>query len=403
MPNVTDNGTAWDFWGDVINYIEGEVQGSLYFYYLNANLIRGTNLDVSKAYNQITIPPTDAVQSVTFNPYLTDEDVLYQRINYDFRRFPVAGTEEGQTDQQLISNVFRIHRMINTEKALGRFKRYKPTGRTLKGERNWRNEGKLYQYPYMTLCLHDGISDPMEIIPHECHGSNEQTIKVKVPLSNFGTYSLYLEKYKGDTIGNIEGNINIKSTQMPISSSAYTNYMSTTGSQLATGRAFNLLSTIGAVTAGVATATTGIGTLAAGAALYNGSNNIFNSLAMEKDLRNTPNSMKTMGTDSLFGIRTGNKHLNLIRFKLYNDYMNKIGDYFAMFGYKQNKLMKPDLRSRYYYNYIKMLQCNISGEKIPKEHLEKIKDIYENGVTIWHMDRAGVKCMDYSKDNYEVN
>ena len=73
-----------------------------------------------------------------------------------------------------------------------------------------------------------------------------------------------------------------------------------------------------------------------------------------------------------------------------------------MFGYKQNKVSTPNIRSRYYFNYIKTVGCNLNTNSIPRSHLEELKGIFDRGTTIWHVDREGVVVGDYSNDNYEV-
>ena len=73
-----------------------------------------------------------------------------------------------------------------------------------------------------------------------------------------------------------------------------------------------------------------------------------------------------------------------------------------MFGYKQNKILKPDIRNRYYFNYIKTVGANLKSINIPRDHFEKLKGIFDNGVTIWHIDREGVEVGNISKDNYEI-
>lgn len=80
----------------------------------------------------------------------------------------------------------------------------------------------------------------------------------------------------------------------------------------------------------------------------------------------------------------------------------KIGDYFAMFGYKQNKLMDINVNSRHYYNYVKTIGINIKSNKIPSNYLNTLKNIFDNGVTIWHIDNENVNIGDYSMDNKEV-
>ena len=57
----------------------------------------------------------------------------------------------------------------------------------------------------------------------------------------------------------------------------------------------------------------------------------------------------------------------------------------------------------YYYNYVKTTGVNLKATSgVPRNYLEEIKSIYNNGVTIWHVDRHNVVVGDYSKDNYEV-
>ena len=73
-----------------------------------------------------------------------------------------------------------------------------------------------------------------------------------------------------------------------------------------------------------------------------------------------------------------------------------------MYGYKQNKLMLPNIKSRYYYNYIKTIGINIRGYRIPRSHLEELRGIFDKGVTVWHIENNGVVVGDYSMDNYEI-
>ena len=48
----------------------------------------------------------------------------------------------------------------------------------------------------------------------------------------------------------------------------------------------------------------------------------------------------------------------IVRFRSHIEQLKKLGDYFAMFGYKQNKILKPNIRNRYYFNYIKTMVTN---------------------------------------------
>ena len=134
----------------------------------------------------------------------------------------------------------------------------------------------------------------------------------------------------------------------------------------------------------------------------NTQNTINMAMAQANDMKSTPNTMISMGSDVYYGLDKGNKKVNLYRFGLTDEYYQKLGDYFAMFGYKQNKVMTINRRNRHYYNYIKTIGVNIKSSGVPRNHIEEIKSIYNNGVTIWHIDREGVEVGNYSMDNYEV-
>ena len=63
-------------------------------------------------------------------------------------------------------------------------------------------------------------------------------------------------------------------------------------------------------------------------------------------------------------------------------------------GYKVNTLEIPELRTRLNWNYIETTDINITGN-IPQDHLQKIKNIFNTGVTLWHNDNVG----NYNRDN----
>ena len=108
-----------------------------------------------------------------------------------------------------------------------------------------------------------------------------------------------------------------------------------------------------------------------------------------------------MGGDVPFAKRMANNQVDLLRYRLTDEYMNRLGSFFHMYGYKQDKLMKVNLRSRKYYNYVKCYKANIFGDRVDKEDMRKLKSIYESGITFWHIDRGAIP-LDYSKDNPEI-
>lgn len=60
-----------------------------------------------------------------------------------------------------------------------------------------------------------------------------------------------------------------------------------------------------------------------------------------------------------------------------------VDDYFDMFGYAQNRVMIPNIRSRAHWNYIKTNGLNMVNPNVPAEAIAKIKAIHDQGVTYW--------------------
>ena len=134
-------------------------------------------------------------------------------------------------------------------------------------------------------------------------------------------------------------------------------------------------------------------------------NYITQAQAQIQDLMRAPRSVNLSSSDILMSLDRNKKKIVANRYHISDYYKNKLCDYFTMYGYKQNKLMKPDIKSRKYFNYIKTFDANIFGVNIDKSELDEIKMIFNTGVTFWHyfnVNRDLKGMYDYSKDNEEV-
>lgn len=77
------------------------------------------------------------------------------------------------------------------------------------------------------------------------------------------------------------------------------------------------------------------------------------------------------------------------------EYAKRIDDFLSMFGYKVNSVKLPNIYGRTNWNYVKTVGCNIVGD-IPQGDLMKIKNMFNNGVTLWHNPNT---FLDYSQSN----
>ena len=72
-----------------------------------------------------------------------------------------------------------------------------------------------------------------------------------------------------------------------------------------------------------------------------------------------------------------------------------IDKYFDMFGYKVNRVKLPNKAHRGRWWYTKTIDVNIDGA-IPNDDLNKIKDVYNKGITFW---RNSDEIQNYSLSN----
>ena len=75
-----------------------------------------------------------------------------------------------------------------------------------------------------------------------------------------------------------------------------------------------------------------------------------------------------------------------------------IDDYFSMFGYKVNTIKVPQFTSRPYWNYVKTSGINMIGN-VPQDALNVLKQMFDNGVTMWHKLSYMYKYEDYKRLN----
>ena len=397
-----------DYYGDPASQQHGITTGGVYYYVLTSEDLKGMT-----ELNQLPIPPTEAVVNVSYFPYLGTK-TMFRNVVFDTKRFPIA--TEIQDSYKLMK---RVVTLAVDDYKLGTFKRYSiPTAaKQTRGSFDWRREGKLFQYPFTKLEINDHISTPFEIKPHLFSNStNSQALHIKHAINNMGMYLLYAPGYKSDSSGLMEGVIT-SGLNIPTTSSFYMDYMARNQAALSATRTNAKIGMAsGAITGalsggalgaklGSAAGPWGIAAgavLGAGAGLITGSSGYRSALAQEKDAENSPATMRNTGGDVLFNMQVADGNLYAYRLQYPEEIMSRIGWFFHLYGYKQNSVMLPNTRNRYFYNYIKTENVNLSSSGIPKEHLLKLRMIYDNGVTIWHADRSGVKLGDFSNDNYEI-
>lgn len=422
---------------DIESSIMGNIPVGLYYYCIPREKIN------SATY----LGFVDTIQSLTYNPFIEVDDMsTIVECSFDSDRY---GSPKGG-----IPKCYRMSGFDTIDKQLYELNTFPDNDNGLPTF-----EPKLYTFPFRYFMITDYMNTPLVIKPELCEN---KTLNLRVKATNIATeskYNLYVNGYKGDYNGNLNGIVNNSPLMLPVLSSAYSQFLATSSASFNQGNINAMLENDLSLKQGLATnslnyrqnttnnymqgISSGLGAIASLLSLNFGgvvngamgvaqsainqhfntlSNNLNNSQLKEQnklsnfevsslanakttDLLNTPNSIKTSGNDTLFNLVNSNRKIDIIEFGLDFRYKHRIYDYFVKYGYKVNKWEKINVNSRRYFNFIKTNTCNIVGDEIPHEYLEEIKDIFNRGVTIWHVDN-GANIGDYSvsqlKGNVEV-
>ena len=105
--------------------------------------------------------------------------------------------------------------------------------------------------------------------------------------------------------------------------------------------------------------------------------------AKERDIKNQPDDIRQFTGDLSIANVSKHNFAKRINFDLLPYWKDYVSECFYMTGYNINNYGIPNLESRYYFNFIKIVDPNIVVE-CNQEALNKIKEIFRRGVRVWH-------------------
>lgn len=165
------------------------------------------------------------------------------------------------------------------------------------------------------------------------------------------------------------------------SEDAYINWLTQNSVNIGMGVASNLLTILG----GAGMIASGAGAGAGVSAILNGSLSIASQIGQIYQHSLTPNIAKgnTNGGDI-----NSSSHTNTFYFYKMNirkEYAQIIDDYFTRYGYKINKIVSPNIKTRSIFNYLEIgsKEC-IGYGSVPTIYMNEINNACRSGVTIWH-------------------
>lgn len=115
---------------------------------------------------------------------------------------------------------------------------------------------------------------------------------------------------------------------------------------------------------------------------------------VEKQSMLPDNASLSSSNSTLLGYNLFDKNI-FTRYTIKREFAERLDSYFDMYGYLINKVKVPNITGRPNWNYIKTQGANILGN-IPQYDLQSIKEMFDNGLTLWHNPET---FLDYSQNN----
>ena len=262
--------------------------------------------------------------------------------------------------------------------------------------------GKLKCFPYCYGCLSN--NGGMEAIYRwEDFTSRTATFKIEASMTQGMSIRAYPQNYLKGGNGKQEYIYGVTAQKMPAccwSTDFYLSWVNQQGANLGIQTGVNIGNTIlGATVAGGMKG--GIAGIAGG--ILGAGLNVFGQVANTmQQIREAslvpPQSRGTLNSgDVNFSVGKGGFTFYSMCIKA--EYARQIDEYLSAYGYKIHRIKTPNITGRANWNYIKTIGCYILAD-IPQDDLQEIKNMFDNGVTIWHNPST---FRDYSQSNAIVS
>ena len=287
-------------------------------------------------------------------------------------------------------------------------------------------ENKLDTYPFSLKQLQ--VNNNIKDLRNEFLYGNA-TLKIKAMYFDSPVLQVSAQNYNGDSSFNREGIIDRTINELILISDPYKEYWRSNKSRAMTGLASSagnaLLSvlptnqTSSSIIAGQNVnyshdSTRQTNTMASNkdkaGAIMNFGTAVANVMAMSEDLQATPNSFKNLGNNGTMALMSLSMIPTIYSLQIKDFYKDKAFNYFRLFGYNSLRFTYYgdgkglNLRSRYYYNYIKCIDVKLHST-FNKLYVNQLEEIFRKGITIWHKRDtiSNFKMFKYDKENWEVS
>lgn len=275
----------------------------------------------------------------------------------------------------------------------------KPT--TLNGWTPVNNKLKCFPYQYLIVSNNIGQNGIMHY--EKFSNADNATFSVKGVLNPGCSINITPTNYNGNATSDNDA---IQLGKFPICNylnDMYTNWL-TQNSINILGSTFTTddINIANSALSGVASTATNLAVgnyMGAGMSVAGGLSGVTNSLIQKKQHNMIPATVNGQLNSADINVASGNNTFHFYKMSVRYEYAKIIDDFFSAFGYKINDVKLPNITGRTNWNFVKTVNCNITGD-IPQEDVQTLKNMFDEGVTFWHNPST---FLDYSQTNSIVS
>lgn len=243
---------------------------------------------------------------------------------------------------------------------------------------------KLYTYPFRYLMVSNNAGSTA-IYRYEDWKYNDCSFIMEGAISVGCSIKLTPVGYKLGTSSTLNFKNYVEGLDAPKfptcawTNDVYTNWLT----QNSINYPLEMIKDVGMIAGGtvMTVASSGIGSYAGVGLIANGAMGIADTLKAKYEASLVPNTAKggISEGDLTFSLKLGYTPYKMCIKRQNAEIIDK---YFDLFGYQTNKVKVPNSNHRQRWWYTKTIDAIITGS-IPNNDIEKIKSIYNNGVTFW--------------------
>lgn len=243
---------------------------------------------------------------------------------------------------------------------------------------------KLYTAPYFSLCVsnHNGTENNYAVENFSGQYTNEKLMTFLLTGDISPNPSIYLCPQSFMGVGtNYDYAMTLQDfPQISHNSDSYKLWLAKNQGSIA----LQTIGNFGNIAAGLAS-TVGSGGVASaigGGQIMQGVTGLLSTFNDMYVASKMPNKVSGGGGKNLLLLSQGMNKFSYYWKIIKKDYAETIDNFFTMYGYQTNKVKQPNTNVRPYFNYVQTIDINIIGG-IPSEDMEKLKNVYNSGVTLW--------------------